>query len=283
MKETKDKMRNFNRLLTAIMGDNLSRFKEYIHQCDPKDLQYTNDKGENLLFYAMHYSKSSNRITMLKELFKYDININQRNKNNQTILLKSAQESYVDFSLVKLLLDNGANINAKNKDAENFVLYVFSKPLNLRRHKDELLWLVEPQYNLDMKATNNKEKSLIHFILDCRTDETFVFNILEKIKNNHSINFIPSKAEPIIKTIITQHSFKVLELFQTTELWNQDNLEYFVNYVQKNNYLHDIKRLPSYQIIEKQLISFEKDKLDATLVNSSLTEKNEDKPKKLKL
>lgn len=280
MKETKDKMRSFNRFLTAIMSDNLSKFKEYIYQCDPKDLKYVNDKNENLLFYATHYAKK-HRVEMITELLKNDININQRNKNNQTVLLKVAQEDYIDFKLAKVLLDNGANINAKNKDADNFVLYIFSNPINYRRHRDELLWLIDPKYNLDVKALNNQNKSIIHYILSLASDEKFNLKVIEEIIKHHDINFLPSKAQPIILSLMTKSpTFELFELFEKTSLLNKDNVEYFLSHVEKNKAFHHIKDYPVYKELEKKLISYEKDKIESSLLVQDIPQ---EKTKKLKL
>lgn len=256
MKDAKDRIRNFNRLTMAIKEGNVDRFNHYIHDCALEDFKYINEKGENLLFYTLpHPFDVKNK--MVPELLKKGMNINQRDKKNNTLLLKLAQTEPIDFDSIKLLLENGANINAKNKEAENIVLSIFCKYNNCRRHSEKLLIFLNPTYELDVKATNKQGETLLDYLFQNQPKN--LMTILKEIVENHRVNFLPEKSATIFEYIIKSKSSDLFQLFKNTDMWSQSNIEYFFKTTNTNKMAH-------YEGFKE----LEKEKLSLSLLDSNV-------------
>ena len=70
-----------------------------------------NNDGDNALSYLIH---KNNNINFIKKLIKRGININSKNKIGNSVLFKAVNQG--TFEIVKLLLENGADINAGNEE-----------------------------------------------------------------------------------------------------------------------------------------------------------------------
>ena len=127
------------------------------------NIDMVDNQGNNILMWAMRppYSFSKNHNEIIKSLIDLDLNINQKNDDNETALItliKHNINSYRDkkiLELLKILLSKGANINDKDKNGKTALT------LSLRECREDVIkQLVDNGADVNI-LDNNKMTSLM--------------------------------------------------------------------------------------------------------------------------
>ena len=282
MKDTKEKMRNFNRFMSAMREGNLPKFNQYLNLCDMEDFKHVNDKGETLLFYPLNHSEDT-ALGVLKGLLTKNINVNARSTKNATVLLKAAQSKTPSFKIIELLLKHGANINAKTADGKNVALQIYSPSNRFRHYKAHLDMFLNPQYELNVCTTDKENNSLISVILnntpphlavanqENKKDETYL--LLEKIIQEHNIRFLPNHAQKLIHSIAARSRVDLFELFKKTSVWTEDNVRAVIAQWEDDTSHNMFKRHKMLSVLKEELVIFEKNRLETLIEEKTLIKK----------
>ena len=125
---------NKSLLVGAVKNLNLEFF-QYLSEQDNPDYTITDENGNSLLLCSADYfavadanedkkAMQDNFINIVKTLLKNGLDINMRNYNGETLLIKLAQNCGSEYDeLAKFLIDNGADVQAKdqyNKTAADY-------------------------------------------------------------------------------------------------------------------------------------------------------------------
>jgi ankyrin repeat protein len=165
------------------------------------DINATDFQGNNALFFVFEKDIPPGNLTSgvyqnrrensIKKLINNGININKRNIYGKTPLMR-ASELY-DFSILKVLIENGADVNLQDNNGDTTLFYVVNKYFDSERHLDYLYryknrfrYLLRKQANIDiqnndgttllMLAVQKKDVGLVHYLLQKGANTNLVDN-----------------------------------------------------------------------------------------------------------
>ena len=101
-----------NQLVFAIQNGDFDLFKVVLETYPNFDVNSKTSEGKS----PIHYVSSIGSVEMLKALLEKKANINQLTYENDTALHEAIKSGKTTEGFIKLLIDNGADINIKNKD-----------------------------------------------------------------------------------------------------------------------------------------------------------------------
>jgi ankyrin repeat protein len=108
---------------------------------------------------ALHYASELNDDVIVKVLLEQGANINLTDKNGQNALHIALQNSEVNMRIIKLLIDKGIDVETKDKKGRTPLHFCCS-----RLHYDALIMLLN--HDLPAKVATKKKRNLLHAI--CR-------------------------------------------------------------------------------------------------------------------
>jgi len=146
-------------LMYASKNPSLLFVVEYLVK-DGKCLNLLDKDGNNALIYAL------NNINALNILLKTDIDINNKNSNNESIILYCCK--YDIYEPIPILTDRkDINVNVMDNEERTPAMYLGEKA-----RKDEFLWLNKRDCNYNFKNKNN-ESALSHIINSMYLSENY--------------------------------------------------------------------------------------------------------------
>ena len=178
-------------IMYAVMGKNDTLFKMLLEK--GADITISDKLGHNLFMFATNYSNNTAINFILQkakdiykdkpvELKKF---INSRDDNNgksTSLMLAAASGS---LSAVNAVLENGANIEAKNEHNQNALMFAVGKP------KGEISVII---INILLENLKNKypqnPKKIINYILDKDIHSRNAINYAERRNNPEAVTIL---------------------------------------------------------------------------------------------
>jgi ankyrin repeat protein len=106
---------------------------------------------------ALHYASELNDDVIVKVLLEQGANINLTDKNGQNALHIALQNSEVNMRIIKLLIDKGIDVETKDQKGKTPLHFCCS-----RLHYDALIMLLN--HDLPTKVVTKKKRNLLHAI-----------------------------------------------------------------------------------------------------------------------
>ena len=156
------------------------------------------NKGNTLL----HKASSNSNIEAIKK-FMFDININTKNNEGNTPFLLSSK-----IEVMKLLIANGANMNAKNKKLENILMIAYNN------HKDDMFKYLLENYKVDINSKNIKGKTILMKSLN----SSAWYGVKDArilIQAGANINLKDNQGNTALHSIIEHRNYDVAKYFVT--------------------------------------------------------------------
>ncbi|MEA2019159.1 MAG: ankyrin repeat domain-containing protein [Campylobacterota bacterium] len=199
------------------------------------DVEAINDDGETALFDAIR----SGDIEACQFLLNYDVPINHINKNSETALLLAIYKGISNLSMIKLLLENGADILIKDKHNRTIPEILNIVILNVHGFKP----MEDPEL-LDRIDSAGNYMVILKEILDM---------------NKWDLNFLNSEGEPLFFTSFLNNDNKTCQLYLKAKLdinmKDKDGLTLFYKYVldvfEENIYFDEFRDKLIFLLINK--------------------------------
>jgi len=216
----------FKNVINFIKNEQLLQLKEYILK-NNIILPYFNNKTFDLLIYSIENDNSYNMVLfIMKHYSSLDyiiVDANDTQKYKSPLYCAIANKKH---EIVKLLLDNGANLNCKIHDKEMNITLYEERLLN----KSNLKLLLNHGLNISSEfmemLIKNRRYDLLYIIFkNYIFDNTFILNILSistrkiPLSNDQLMNIVVKEESKIdigknwYKDIIMNKNASVLEMF----------------------------------------------------------------------
>lgn len=204
----------------------ISRIKQYTNQNISLDsiLIYKNKYGENVLFTAVE----KNDYEMVEFLLEKNINVNDTTSTGLTALMLAKE-----LEIIKLLVENGADINAKDNQGWTALTYFLSN-----NTLEQLEYLFSKGGNINTKT--NAGYNLLYYAILNGSLETIEFLIKKNIQFNLN-SFEIQNALYIARERDYSHILEYFKLHYNYQVNNYNYNNYNYNNNHKVNALKSIK------------------------------------------
>lgn len=202
---------------TALMQANCMRIFDML--CDMgANINATDVDGDSIL----HYIVRNKNIDMAKKIVKKNVDIDVKGMRGETPLMWACM--YDDLEMVSLLIENGADVNAKNRDSETVIFKAFDYKI--------LKKLVES--GADIEAKNALSDRILHKVIDRGDIKSFEY-LIERKADINAKNF--SGFTPLMRAVISENEEMVRRL-----------IELGANVGDRNSYGYDALKLASSEM-----------------------------------
>jgi len=199
------------------------------------DVEAINDDGETALFDAIR----SGDIEACQFLLNHDLPVNHKNKNSETALLLAVYKGISNLSMIKLLLENGADILIKDKHYRTIPEILNIIILNVHDFKP----MEDPELLERIDSTGNY-MVILKEILDMK---------------KWDLNYLNSEGEPLFFTSFLNNDNKTCQLYLKAKLDinMKDNegftlfYKYVLNVFEKNIYIEEFRDKLIFLLINK--------------------------------
>lgn len=227
------KAKNLNFLQKLILISNIPFIKkiliENIKFFTIDDINYQNSKKWTALMMASRNSNHYSNETIVKLLLDNGANVNLKNDKGWDALLLSCRNSSCDstFNTVKMLIEHGADIQSKNNLNQN-ALMLSANYIKKESNLETVKYLLEMNVNLDQVNIYNENVIMICSRNTEYSSSTELLKILLEYK--YDSNFIDKYGNYILFNVLD--SIGKYSNIETLELLLKSNFD--VNH--KNNY-----------------------------------------------
>ena len=213
-----------------------------------------NNKQENILFQAI---KDEDKRLINLFLSLKDIDVNQKNKYHETVLVESCFKGFEYIDVIKALIKYEADVNTKDKNGVS---------------------IIEKLIDLILHYKNNKDIDL-HLITKSSSEKNY-FELLKYLLRNTNINLnsYNSKSKPIFFDVITNYNFELFSFLKANGIdINQKDLEQnnVLSYLMKNADTSNIQNQKLYLKTMQSLINLgvninSKNNIGSTVVHEAI-------------
>lgn len=151
-----------NQLIQEILAEDLASAKKLVDK-----LPYINesdDKGNSALHYAVKMESEQKSISLIKALLERGANINHANKRKVTPLYAALKQNFAPNKVILFLLENGADINFQRRSRWTPLVLAVSKGnfdvvVEMMKYSPEINHIANKGWSVFMYITNNYHKA----------------------------------------------------------------------------------------------------------------------------